>query len=90
MDKRIFDLKFGLTLQLEPSIYGFSTDTDPFNFVFTTCYYFLHWLVHYEYSVEYIENNLFFVREVYDLDVIRAELELYYEESQNECQYFAV
>lgn len=88
MDKLLEKYRFGITLDLEPSCYGFGTNQDPPKFVYTTCNYVKAWFEQTGYTLTALSKNLFVVNEMSTLAEIRNQLSGYYVATGNKCAPF--
>jgi hypothetical protein len=88
MDLQLLKYRFGRTLQLFQSCYSFGTDTTPISWAHTPCKYVYDWFISEGYSLTFYKNNSWIVNGIYDRNIIRLIIELYYGTTGNKCKEF--
>lgn len=88
MDFNIYKYRFSKLLSLFATCYGFGTNTDPPEFVFTTCQYVRAWFEQTGSTLTYYERNMWIVNEMTTIAEIRNQLSGYYVATNNKCDPF--
>lgn len=85
MDRDLEKYRFGITLDLSPSCYGFGTDTTPPVFITTICKGALSWINSQGVTLIDYEKNFYICSNIYDKNIIRALLQDYWVEVGGIC-----
>lgn len=85
MDNEIFKYRFGMTLDLKPTIYRFLTDTDDLHEVQTICKGAKSYIVSQGVSLIDYDTNAWICSEIYDVALIRLLLGNYWQSVGGIC-----
>lgn len=90
MDQNLLKYRFGITLELEPSIYEFWTDSERPQCIKTVCQYFLEMLINQGYFLIPIKKNSYTIEFVSDIARLRQILSDYWLASNFVCRHIDV
>lgn len=85
MDRDLEKYRFGITLELKPGAYQFGTDTTPPVFVSTICKLSVKWMNFQGVTLIDYGNNSYICSEIYDLNIIRALLQDFWQSNEFNC-----
>lgn len=85
MDREIEKYRFGITLDLQASAYNLGTDTTPPVYVSTICKYALQYFKNEGVTLEHQQKNFYICKDIFDVNIIRAILQAYWDSVNNQC-----
>ena len=85
MDYNLAKYRFGITLELYPSLYRFGTDTTPPIYISSICEHAKEYFVREGVTLHFIKKNTYVCEQIFDANIIRGILAAYWDSVNYQC-----